>query len=130
MKCRVFIKPDGSVLVTHFVWSLKRSDESDAQFMDRLSQKLDHKNFPYEDMDSENLPPRRIDGLPVRDKWRYKKGKGVKIDHSVVTIHDQIDGLEKAIDQELGKENPDPVRVISLRRQLEKLRKGNGRIGA
>lgn len=121
MKCRVYYREDGSVWVTYFVWKLKRPEESESQFMDRLALQLEHRALPYDDMEAEGLPPREKNGVSVRNKWRGAKGRGVWVDESVVTRTEKISKIAGELDAELGKNSPDIVRAMRLQRELNKL---------
>ena len=71
--------------------------------------------LPCEDIDPKTLPSRKY-----RDKWRGKKGDGIKVDHSVVTKAEKRQLLEDKLDVELDKPTPDPIKAMKLQRQLQK----------
>ena len=73
--------------------------------------------LPFDDMDDSALPSRE-----KRDKWRGRKGAGVRVDESVITHKERVDAAAAALDAELAKPAPDPVQVIRLSRALEKFK--------
>lgn len=124
MKCRVFFQPDGQVLITHFVWTLKQQNESEREFMDRLSLRLSHKDLPWQDVEAADLPSREVEGIPVREKWRGAPGKGVWIDRTTSSKVDKIRALSQQSDSELAKPSPDAVTVMRLWRDMQKVQNG------
>lgn len=132
-KCIVVFKPDGSVIVNHPIYKLKKDDENESQFLDRIYQKdlasvlvnPDHPELgtlgdcDYTMMAVTDLPD-RTGGK--RDKWRRDgTKKKIKIDNSVVTRPDRQKTIEKEIETEHGKsdEEMDVKKLIRLERQLK-----------
>jgi len=113
---RVFYRPDGGVSILHFVTDACRQRETKTQCMDRISGDSAYKNLPYDDMPLSQLPKDRAD----RDKWRGEKGKGVRVDHSLITKNEKINQLNSELDKELDKNEPNSSRVLKLQHLVEK----------
>lgn len=110
----------------------KAEIESDDVFLERVSEKAVKagrtikpdgtmvpgplEGLPFEDVDPSTLPQDRKN----RDKWRGKKGKGIKVDPSVVTVAEKRQAVEDELDTELAKASPDSVQAIKLQRKLDK----------
>ena len=121
-RVRVTYRPDGGVSITTFVAGSCQG-ETETECMDREMQKNPElANLPYDDIDPSTLPQDRKD----RDKWRGAKGQGISIDHSLVTKGEQMQALENKLDEELGKNNPDSVKVAKIQRMIERVKKLNG----
>ncbi len=120
MKCRIVYKPDGTVSVIHPVSKARKPKETEAAFLKRVFGKAvkgtELEGLPYDDVEPSSLPQDRKD----RDKWRGKKGEGIKVDSSIITIAEKRQAIENELDAELAKAAPDPVQVIKLERKLQK----------
>lgn len=119
MKCRVIYRSDKTVAVIHPAPKARRSKETEAAFLKRVFEKAikgtELEGLPYDDVEPSILPDRKD-----RNKWRGKKGEGIKIDHSVVTMAEKRQAIENELDAELAKATPDLVQVIKLERKLQK----------
>jgi hypothetical protein len=73
--------------------------------------------MPFDDIDSNDFPDKT-----KKAKWRGEKGKGVWVDESIITPAEARKAKEDELDAELAKESPDPVKVIRLNRDLEKMK--------
>jgi hypothetical protein len=117
-KVRVSYRPDGGVSVTTFLKEACQNGEAETQCMDRIfNQNETLKDLPYDDLDPSQLPQDRQD----RDKWRGRQGRGVWIDHSLVTKNEKIEELQAELDKELAKNNPSTVKVVKLQRLMQKV---------
>jgi hypothetical protein len=118
MNVRVYYKPDGSVVVIHPAPKARRKGESNQDFLDRVATKAAYsaglEGLPYDDVDPATLPDRKD-----RDKWRGSKAQGLRIDPSVVTLAEQRQAVEYALDAELAKPAPNAVTALKLQRQLD-----------
>ena len=117
---RIFFLPNGKISETAFNWKYKNADESDKDFMDRITNVhlVNLKNYPYKDTTKDNLPDKT-----KRDKWRWnKKDKVIYVDDTIILKSERIEKKERLLDTELAKETPDPVKVIKLYREVEKLK--------
>ncbi len=121
MLVRVYFLADGSVAIRHYNPRRRRPEESESECLERLH--LKHvvadglKGLKYEDMDISLLP---VEDEETRDKWQGKKGKGVKIDPSVVTPAEKRQAIVDELDAELAKASPDFIQLIILQRKLDK----------
>lgn len=93
--------------------------ESDSNLVNRVYQKAikgtELEGLLYGDIDPTALPDRKD-----RDKLRGKKGEGIRVDHSIVTMSEKRQAIEDGLDAELAQTNPDPVKAMKLQRKLEK----------
>jgi hypothetical protein len=116
-KARVYyMPPDGHIWVTYFLSESCLSGESETSCMDRISKNNSMEGMPYDDMFLNELPDRTF-----RNKWRGEKGKGIWIDHSLITRNDKIKEFNEEIDKELDKNKPDMTKVSKLGRVLKKV---------
>lgn len=131
-KCIAVFKPDGTVIVNHPNFALKKDEETESNFIDRIYQKdiagvlIDPKNpslgklgdCDYEVMDVSDLPDR---SGGKRDKWRRDgTKKKIKVDNSVVTRLDKQKDIESQIEAEYAKSDDemDDKKILRLERQL------------
>lgn len=115
MNRRVFIKPDGTLLVTTFARKARFSNESADAFMDRATQKLDHKDLPYFDIpeDPDPRPAKTLpDGTCGRCRWRAKDG-AVIIDNSAPCV------CGKDEYRLIGAKIESPIAAIAIQGLLE-----------
>lgn len=98
MKVRVFYKLTGEVIVKHFIWWLKKADETDKEFMDRIDTKHPY-YLPYDDMDVTELPTDR----KYRNAWRGSKGQPIEIDAAKKTEIDDNIAIEENKERLLKK---------------------------
>jgi hypothetical protein len=82
-KVKVWKRPDGSVAVTHFNFNMKREDETDEQFMKRVTDKLKHEHpefvgYEEHEKESSDLPDRA-----QRSKWRMQANGKLEVDNSI-----------------------------------------------
>lgn len=111
---RVRFTPEGKICVYNFPWYEKKVTETNKQFMDRKYRGIDS----YKDMNSSELPNRTN-----RDKWRWNlKDKEIYVDESIITKKEKYEAKTAELDTELKKETPDPVKVISIQREREKIK--------
>lgn len=109
-------KIDG-VESTAIVLSLKSGfGEVESEWLDRIYKKTEKEcgfsGFEFDDINASELPQDRS----TRDKWRGKKGEGIWVDKTIITHTD----IEKELDAELLKDEPDTNKVIRLDRRLRK----------
>lgn len=81
------------------------------------SKKLGLDKYESQDYNVSDMP-----SLKCVAKLRGEKGKGIWIDESIITPKEARKAKEDALDAELAKPNPDPVTVIRLNRELEKMK--------
>lgn len=121
--CRIWYRADGRVFIQHIDYKLKPTGMADADFaveqfaIPRKKNPDKYNTMEFEDVDDSTLP----NGVsPIsrkdRDRWRGTKATGVKIDNTVVLRKD----LEKEMDDELAKPNPDLKKVMQTQRKLDK----------
>lgn len=119
MNCRVIYRGDGSVVVIHPAPKAQMLGETEDDFLKRVFGKAvkdtELEGLPCDDVDPSALPERKH-----RNKWRGSKGKGVRVDHSVVTVAERRQAVEDELDAELAKETPDSVHALKLQRKLQK----------
>ena len=119
--CRVVYKPDGTVAVIHA--ALDARDVEGGETLEAFYTRAfgaamagtELEGLPYDDIDPATLPSRT-----EREMWRGAKGAGVWIDTTVKTTAERRAALEAQIDAELAQASPDPVRLLKLKRKLEK----------
>lgn len=116
MKIRVFYKTDGLISLLYLVRKLK-DGETEAQALDAESKKAGLDALPFDDFDPKDFPDKS-----KKEKWRGEKGKGIWVDESIVTPKEKRQAKEAELDAELAKDTPDPVKVIRLNRELEKMK--------
>lgn len=85
-------------------------------FLQEESVKCGLDKFPFDDIEHTNLPKAEM------KKWRGEKGKGIWVDESIVTPKEKRKAIELELDTELAKDTPDPVKVIRINRELEKMK--------
>lgn len=115
---RVFYKPDGSVLITHFVADACESKDTVKSCMDRITSKNPENGMPYDDMTLDQLPQDRS----TRNEWRGAKGKGVWVESSLITKSEKIEEFQTEIEIELEKDEPDASKVLKLESLIEKVK--------
>lgn len=115
MKIRIFYKPDNTLQHLYLVRNLNEG-ETFEQALDAETKKIGI-TYPYDDYEPTALPDKS-----KKEKWRGQKGKGIWIDESIVTPAEKRKAKEEELDAELNKPNPDPVKVIRLNRELEKMK--------
>jgi len=119
LNARVTYRDDGGVSVTYFLKSACQEKETEKECVNRIySNDQLLQGFPYDDVPRDQLPKDRKD----RNKWRGAKGRGIWIDHSLVTKGEKIEELKIELDKELEKSNPSTVKVVKLRRLIERVR--------
>ncbi len=121
---RVFFKPDGTISDLLYNWNLKKAEETNTEFMDRIMNKdfAWLKDYPYKDIEHSELLAIR----PQRDKWRHKGDKKIFIDNTIITKAEKVEAKENALDEELAKETPDPIKALRLQREIEKIKSSTG----
>jgi len=117
MKVRIFYRDNKSIIYMVPIFKEKKAGQTDEDFMTEQSIKAKLDNVPFDDFDTKDLPDRS-----KMSKWRGEKGKGVWIDESIVLPAELRKAKADELDTELAKENPDPVKVIRLNRELEKMK--------
>ncbi len=85
-------------------------------FLESEAKKCGLDSFPFDIINSEDLPKEKP------DKWRGSKGKGIWIDESIITPKEARKAKEDELDAALADPNTDPVKVIRLNRELEKMK--------
>lgn len=116
-KVRVFYRPDGGVSITTFVTSYCLTAESELECKDRLTKLLPYKDYPYDDIDRDELPKE----VGSRDKWTGAKGRGVWVDKSLITKREKITEYQTQLDQELDEDEPNSSKVLKLQRLIERV---------
>lgn len=117
MKCRVYYKADGNVIITYLIEEGRRKEESDKSFLDReMAKTTDLAALEYDDIDETDLPDSQW------DKWRGSKGNGVHIDDTVITNSEKLAALNEEIDDELIKADTD-VNLVKIERLMRKIEK-------
>lgn len=116
MKIRVFFKPDNNLAMLYLVRQLK-DGETESQALDAEMAKARLDGLPFSDIDPKDMPDKT-----KKEKWRGSKEKGIWIDESIVTPNEARKAKEDELDTELAKPNADPVKVIRLNRELEKMK--------
>lgn len=120
---RVWSGP-GGIRILHMAYPNCLGGESRDDCKERLATRLclrkeDGSCRRHVEITSENFPSEDTD----RDQWRVHSSSGaVTVDPTVVTRRSRIEAAEAAVDSELAKENPDPVKVIRFQRKLDKER--------
>ena len=87
MKVRVVYKPDKTVAVIHPAPKSRRPDETEEAWLKRVfakAMKGELEGLPYDDIEDTELPSREF-----RHQWRGKKGKGISLDKSVLSVTEQ-----------------------------------------
>ena len=99
-KVRVLYKPDGKIVV---VYPIEKPVEE-------VCKELGYDEFPYEDMDSSQLPSRED-----RDYWIKKEGGGIKVDIEKKSkdIKDKQD-KEIALKQKLNLTDEDLIELKDI----------------
>lgn len=121
MKCRVFKKLDGHLIVTIFVEKNRLKKETDQELMDRQTLKLKHKDLPFVDLNFSALPSREF-----RDRWIMNADNtGVTIDSGLETRIEAIKKEESIIEIELDKPSPDLIIIKKSEIEIKKLKKSN-----
>lgn len=118
-KVRVFYNPDGSVRIQGMFDPQENTAHYDRSL--ETNQIPDLQGLPYEDIEISKLPLGSNKKDENRDKWRGAKGQGVRIDHSIKLPREQIEELNQELDAELAKPEPNPVEVIKIKREIEKI---------
>lgn len=119
MKVIVFYRPNGEITVRNIAWKNRLEGESEDDFLARVvSSKpvMGIVDCPYDIMEDTDLPQDRS----ARGKWRGVKDEGISIDNSIITRQEKMEKIEKDIDAELVKPNPDIASVMRLQRKLQK----------
>ncbi len=131
-KCRVYYQQNGKISVDHadqragkIPDGMTNDEWIDAQFLQSSENKpnlhvdgdIDKPLLDFDEVDDSTLPngadpTNRKD----RDRWRGNKAIGIKIDNTVILRKD----LEKDLDDELDKPNPNQGVINSLQRRLRK----------
>lgn len=115
MKIRVFYEADKSLRMLYLVRKL-REGETESQALDLETSRAGI-TLPFDDFEPTQFPDKS-----KKAKWRGEKGKGIWIDESIITPKEARKAKEDALDAELAKPNPDPVAVIRLNREMEKMK--------
>jgi hypothetical protein len=82
-KVRILYKPDKSVAIIHPAPNSRRTNETEAEWLQRVFEEAmvdDLAGLEYDDVDISELPTSR----EHRDEWEGKKGEGVKINQDKV----------------------------------------------
>jgi hypothetical protein len=101
--------------------------ESDADFLDRVYQKVIKRINPDEPSELEGLPFMDINTSELpdranRDKWRMKPTDSKpKIDHSIITAKEKRQSIENQLDVEIakGEAAANIFKITALQRQLQ-----------
>jgi hypothetical protein len=122
---RVYYKPNGKVIVLQAVAC--QDGEMPQACLERVAAKDCPRDdagtcLPSDDMDSSALPSRE-----TRNQWRGNKSTKLRVDTSYKTQKQRIAEAEASMDEELAKQNADPVKVIKAQRDLEKARREKDR---
>ena len=116
MIIRAFYTPENKVMLLYLVRKLNEG-ETFTQALDTETARGSFKDLPYDDIDAKDFPDKT-----KKEKWRGEKGKGIWIDESIITPKEARKAKEDDLDAELAKPNADPVKVIRLNRELEKMK--------
>lgn len=116
MKVIIVYRPDSKVSVIHPNYSNKKEDETEDVFLERVRLKTNVSDHPFDIVDKTSLPQDRS----KRDKWRGEKGKGIKIDESIITLAEKRQALEDELDAELENPSGNPMKALKLQRRLDK----------
>lgn len=116
MKKIAWYIPDGTVKISN---PSRQPKETELQALNRFcSRKVktepEFANYEYDYIDEDDLPDRK-----PRQKWRGKKGEGIYIDHSIVTISEKRQAIKDEFDAELTQTNPDLVKAMKLQQKLQ-----------
>jgi hypothetical protein len=121
MKCRIFKKLNGHLIITVFSEKNRLEEETDQELMDRQTLKLKHKDLPFVDLNHSALPSREF-----RDRWVMNADNtGVIIDSSLETRIEAIKIEESVIEIELNKPSPDLIIIKKSEIEIKKLTKSN-----
>ena len=115
---RIFYMPDGTVSVMAMARPIKDGEDVASIFDHDMGKFDDLKALPFDDVEDDSVPKRDEN----RDKWRYRDIAGKKelfIDNTIRLKREIIKDADDALDAELAKSNPDPVKVIKLQRDRE-----------
>lgn len=115
MKIRIIYTDRGFCILKPVAKAIPEGMSVEA-FLESEAKKCHLEKFPFDLIDSKDLPK-----CPSY-KWRGEKGKGIWIDESIVTPAEKRKAKEAELDAELAKDNADPVKVIRLNRELEKMK--------
>lgn len=108
-KVKVWKKPDGSVATTYFNYNLKRDDETDEAFIERLTVNSEYAGMDSVILDDSELPSDGVKKLD-RNKWRLKANNKLEVDSTIETEDEKRTKLEKKAKAELKKSGlPDDV---------------------
>lgn len=128
MECRVFEQPDGHLIITLFPEKARRitsvlsgtvTFETDQELMDRCTEKMNHKNLPYVDVDPKSLPDRKY-----RNKWRLNEDrKNIVIDGTLETIQEATKLEIAQLEDELNSISPDAIKILRHQREVEEFKK-------
>jgi hypothetical protein len=115
MKIRAFYKPNNGITLMYLVRKL-REGETEEQALNAEALRAGI-TLPYDDFEPTEFPDKT-----KKAKWRGEKGKGIWVDESIITPSETRKAKEDELDAELAKETPDPVMVIRLNRDLDKMK--------
>ncbi len=128
---RVFYRTDGGITVRRVNKKLKAKliaeklmqGITDTEFFDVCQNQLSTEVRPrlvgatYDDIEEADLPAY---DSSTRPKWKKKLGGGVEIDNTIITDAEKRVAIEKQLDDELAKQNPNPIEALKLQRKLDK----------
>lgn len=112
--CRVFERPDGSVIVFHPAPQGRRAGDTEARWLARACARAveaqpDLAGLPFRDLDPATLPPRTAscaDGCgeehPVRNQWRMAgagQDRRPAVDPVVRNVYAELRHLERAAER-------------------------------
>ena len=116
MIIRTFYTPENKVMLLYLVRKLNEG-ETFTQALDAETARGSFKDLPYDDIDANDFPDKT-----KKEKWRGSKGKGIWIDESIIPPKEARKAKGDELDAALADPNTDPVKVIRLNRELEKMK--------
>jgi len=132
MKIRIFKKNDGRTIYSSFYWDLKKEDETDLEFMNRMT--INHGNFPDEfkslpfiDVDENEVPASDSDSEQYHEQIYFKgdcKKENLKVDKDWNTLVMPDFLIKKKTVERLSKEIDeinDPSILIKKSRELKEI---------
>lgn len=136
MKLRLFKTNDGTIRWVVFPWKKKKENETDEQFMDRMS--IDHKNFSdelkklsYIDLLRNEFPHPDyskgeedemlyFDGELKKENLKKDLTFEIQLMRSETIKKKYLKKLNEKLDSELNKSIPDPILILKTQREKEK----------
>jgi len=110
-KVRVFERVDGGVTVIHPVYKNKLENETDDEYLDRISVKHMKNavgypdNVVFVDIDAKDLPADRAD----RDAWKINKAKGC-------VVVDKVKAKKIKLERDAAKKIQQEIKSMAIER--------------